>query len=275
MNETDFYLIIRECESIIRRVRKDSPVEAGKSYVDKILYCLTSKIYMEGVREDVCVIEELSGADASILDFGTGIGNLAALLCTSGNKVEAIDTILDKSIKGQSAIDSNRDRNEILGKVWAELEKYFENLKFRLYNGKIIPFDNNKFDIVFAYAVLEHIPGEELDAILHEIYRVIKLGGFLYVSRLPKKWSAAENLARVLNIPGHEILIDEKQLLDRLKSHGFEILESSKHDMVPGYPPVVWNPAFPFWAVVDRLLTKTPLTIFAHHLRIIAKKSAK
>jgi hypothetical protein len=129
------------------------------------------------------------------------------------------------------------------------------------------------FDIVVAYAVLEHIPDEEIDAILDEINRVIKREGFLYVSRLPRKWSIAEKLARVLNISGHEILVDEETFVDKLKDHGFEILQCSRQDMIPGFPPALWNLAFPIALIINRALLKTPLNCLAHNLRIIAQKS--
>jgi SAM-dependent methyltransferase len=48
------------------------------------------------------------------------------------------------------------------------------------YDGKKLPFDNNKFDIVLASEVFEHI--ENLDEIILELVRVLKLNGHILVS---------------------------------------------------------------------------------------------
>jgi len=271
MDRKNFNAIIKKCEETIRRVRNDSSVE--RSYLDRILYWLTSKMYMEGVREDVCLIERLLRRPSLILDFGTGIGYLAAILSTLGNSVEAIDTILDKSIE-QKQMKYNVDRNESLSKVWKELRSNFENLNFQFYDGKNIPFGDNNFDIVLGYAVLEHIPNEEIDFILDEINRVLKPEGFFYTSRLPRKEAILEYLVGTLKLGRHEILIDEKAFKNRLNEHGFKVLQCSRQDMFPMFPAALWNPVSPFLSRINRILLKTPLSYLSHNSRVIAQERA-
>ena len=49
-----------------------------------------------------------------------------------------------------------------------------------LYDGKIIPFDDNHFDVVFATEVFEHV--DNLDEIIIEIKRVLKPNGKLIMT---------------------------------------------------------------------------------------------
>lgn len=50
---------------------------------------------------------------------------------------------------------------------------------FSLYDGKKIPFDNNKFDLVTILMVLHHVPLDLIDVLLLEIHRIMKPGGLL------------------------------------------------------------------------------------------------
>ncbi len=272
MNDREFNTVINKCQEIASEIRKRST--ADKSYLDRILYWTNSKIYMEGMREDICAIEEISDSSVSVLDFGIGIGCTSALLAAVGYQVEAIDTILDKSIKEIDALERAEDRQESLNSVWRELEVSFHNVSFSLYDGVQIPFESDTFDIVVAYAVLEHIPDVELGNILDEFNRVIKPEGLLCIFRLPRKWSISEHVARILKLGSHETLIDETEFQKRLTRHSFTTKQCSKQDMIPGFPPWLWNPAFPFWAIVGKVLLKTPLSLFAHHSRIVAQRSA-
>ena len=57
------------------------------------------------------------------------------------------------------------------------------------YDGRVIPFENNSFDSVFASDVFEHL--FNLDEILDELNRVLKPGGQMLVS-IPFAWNEHE-----------------------------------------------------------------------------------
>lgn len=61
-----------------------------------------------------------------------------------------------------------------------------QNCKFRIANAKNLPFQNNQFDIIFALSILEHI--QDLDDVIKEIFRVLKLGGFFILSSPTETW---------------------------------------------------------------------------------------
>lgn len=58
-----------------------------------------------------------------------------------------------------------------------------------LYDGKVIPFPDRSFDIVFLSQVLEHVPNPQ--SLLHEINRVLKPKGTLVLS-IPFLWPEHE-----------------------------------------------------------------------------------
>jgi ubiquinone/menaquinone biosynthesis C-methylase UbiE len=50
---------------------------------------------------------------------------------------------------------------------------------FSLYDGKKLPYSDNSFDLITCLMVLHHIPKDNLDALISEIYRVMKPNGVL------------------------------------------------------------------------------------------------
>lgn len=48
-----------------------------------------------------------------------------------------------------------------------------------------MPFDGEQFDLVICRGVLEHIPSERQQGSLNEMHRVVKVGGFCYVTVTP------------------------------------------------------------------------------------------
>lgn len=65
-----------------------------------------------------------------------------------------------------------------------------ENKKVdRFYDGKLVPFENEKFDLVICTQVLEH--AEDPNKLINESYRVLKLGGKLFLT-MPFVWNEHE-----------------------------------------------------------------------------------
>jgi SAM-dependent methyltransferase len=86
------------------------------------------------------------------------------------------------------------------------------------YDGKNIPFSDNQFDVVFSSEVFEHI--FNLDEILMEIHRVIKVGGYLVIT-LPFVWDEHEIPYDFARYTSYGI----SHLLERL---GFRIVKLTK-----------------------------------------------
>ncbi len=64
-----------------------------------------------------------------------------------------------------------------------DIKKYTENENFIFtkYDGKVIPFNDESFDLITCFMVLHHVPTENLDVILNNAFRVMKPGGMLII----------------------------------------------------------------------------------------------
>jgi len=56
------------------------------------------------------------------------------------------------------------------------------NMTFKEAGAEAIPADDNRYDIVFMFKSLHHVPMDKLDQALSEIKRVLKPGGIAYLS---------------------------------------------------------------------------------------------
>ena len=99
-----------------------------------------------------------------ILDLGCGPGTLIFRALESGHDAIGLD-IDDGKIALARAWASQRG----LPQDWAE--------RVIIADGADMPFDNETFDLVSSYHVVEHI--EDLPSVLHEAVRVTKKGGWL------------------------------------------------------------------------------------------------
>jgi SAM-dependent methyltransferase len=63
----------------------------------------------------------------------------------------------------------------------------------RITDGRVVPYDNDTFDVVFADNVLEHLPDPHFA--FREIHRVLKPGG-MFLFKTPNKWHYMPIIAR-------------------------------------------------------------------------------
>lgn len=96
-----------------------------------------------------------------ILDFGCGNGAQTAYFLTDDNRVVGLDV-----------------EHERLTQASPKIEKV-------LYDGRLIPFPSETFDIVISFEVLEHTEDDRKS--VEEVYRVLKRGGRFILS-VPNKW---------------------------------------------------------------------------------------
>ena len=101
--------------------------------------------------------------NVSVLDFGSGTGNLALKFLSCNCLVTAAD-VSEKSLS--VLLQKTEDR-------------YKDRLKTVILASNEIPFPDNSFDVVATYSVLHHIP-DYLFAV-QEMMRVTKLGGVIFI----------------------------------------------------------------------------------------------
>ncbi|MDT8376048.1 MAG: class I SAM-dependent methyltransferase [Mariprofundaceae bacterium] len=56
------------------------------------------------------------------------------------------------------------------------------NVEFRMAGAESIPYPDNSFDVAFMFKSLHHVPMELMDRAFAEIHRVVKPGGYAYIS---------------------------------------------------------------------------------------------
>jgi 2-polyprenyl-3-methyl-5-hydroxy-6-metoxy-1,4-benzoquinol methylase len=86
-------------------------------------------------------------------------------------------------------------------------KKLYKNMAERLihYDGHILPFDRNRFDVVTMFDDIEHLPA--VSAFLLEVHRIFKTGG-IFIFQTPNK---------IINIPW--MIIEQKRIIPRLTHH--------------------------------------------------------
>ena len=101
-------------------------------------------------RADIEALHGLFKPGDRVLELGGGNGYQASVIAGWGCVVDSIDIQLPAS---------------------SELQHY----PVQIYDGQSIPFPDATFDIVYSFAVLEHVPNPP--ALLTEVLRVLKPGG--------------------------------------------------------------------------------------------------
>jgi len=109
-------------------------------------------------------IKQLS--EARVLDIGCGYGALCSILSDQGAHVTGIEVDEQKLNWAKKFLFQKKDINLM-----------------RVEEGPLLPFNDESFDVVFLFDVIEHVndPG----SILKESRRVLKSGGILYVEFTP------------------------------------------------------------------------------------------
>ncbi len=114
------------------------------------------------------------GNGSKVLEVGCGEGYGTSVLAQTKADVIGVDIDL-------TTIDSANDK-------YGE-----ENCRYQLFDGKKLPFEDDEFDVVVSFQVIEHVPDDI--AFLNEIKRVLKVGGELYVATPNRSYRLRPNQA--------------------------------------------------------------------------------
>ena len=100
-----------------------------------------------------------------ILELGCGNAEITRNIATSGNnrKITALEV------------------DEIAHKQNVQITD-LPNVSFALSGAQEIPLQDESVDVVFMFKSLHHVPLELMELSMHEIRRVLKPGGFAYIS---------------------------------------------------------------------------------------------
>jgi ubiquinone/menaquinone biosynthesis C-methylase UbiE len=112
---------------------------------------------------DVAALVENPELQLNILDFGAGIGTSVPHFRSMLPRARL--TCLDVSAK---SLDIAKQR-------------YSGQAEFIEFDGKVLPFSDDTFDVVFSACVFHHIPQGEHQALLVDLRRVLKPGGLCVI----------------------------------------------------------------------------------------------
>lgn len=94
--------------------------------------------------------------EAEVLDIGCGIGLVHTDLAPRLKRLEGIDS-------SEASIKQARETHP--------------DIKYRIYDGRELPYEDAKFDFIFNICVLHHVLPKNWGSYLKEVRRVLKPGG--------------------------------------------------------------------------------------------------
>lgn len=230
---------------------------------------IDSEYYRRHLFTDFCTfMRYLPNKESRILDLGCGKGHHTAALSGLGyHNIRGLDLHLTT---GEGGIYNT----ESLGAQWQKnLWKVFESsfsIKYNFYEGNKIPFEDDSFDAILLYAVIEHV--DYPNQFLRECKRVIKKGGKLFIYRCPNRFSYTENLAKLLKLPSHEKMYKKNELTLLFKQVGFKQILLERYDHFPSFCPIeklqsLFDVTLSILSKLDFLFSFSLLNHFSHHYR--------
>jgi ubiquinone/menaquinone biosynthesis C-methylase UbiE len=110
-----------------------------------------------------------------VLDLGCGRGELVCELARRGAYAVGIDY-------AEAALELAEELASTLDEQARERVKFFRS------DAKVLPFDDDSFDVVLMVDVYEHLHPYEIVATLGEIKRILRPGGLLVIHTGPNTW---------------------------------------------------------------------------------------
>ncbi len=159
--------------------------------------------------------------ETRILDWGCGMGWLAVRLAQQCRcRVTGLNI---------SAVQLEQARK------WAQQNHVAQWVKFDLYDGKKLPYEDSAFDVIFSQEALVNAPDKDLT--YREIFRVLKPGGEFsvqdwYADAANKHWA---DLVKPIDEEHKSSLATMQDTAQTLKRIGFESVQNEDiRELAPG-----------------------------------------
>jgi len=267
VKSVDLFECSRRFHQVVMEViqQNDFPMTATMTVEEQ----LHSRRHIHQWIEDMSCFLRFVSLDDPVLDFGAGSGFSSVSFAFAGCHVNAID--IDNYM---SDVPSHARLAQEQLVLMRRLKSAFGNLEFQHYKGQI-PFPDKTFKGVMAYGVLEHVPDELHASVMSELRRVLMPGGYLFISYLPRKLALCEHLTKWLGRPHHDRLWGDREIRAFLKHHRFDICHFRRIAFAPQHPSHFANRFEHLFNALDYLAQFTPLGLFSHHLRIVARRTVE
>jgi ubiquinone/menaquinone biosynthesis C-methylase UbiE len=181
-------------------------------------YDLAIKLTMPEKKFRELLVEQINPQnDEKILEFGFGTGQNLILAQRKNLNTKFVGLDIDPKIR------------EI---ALHKLKKNNFDIPLNLYDGSVLPFEDNQFDKVYSCLVFHQLDAETKLSCLKEIYRVLKPKGKLIIA----DWGKAQNLLMRITFGFVQLLDGFKTTNDNvkglmpqfMKDAGFEKVEVVK-----------------------------------------------
>jgi ubiquinone/menaquinone biosynthesis C-methylase UbiE len=123
--------------------------------------------YRQGYETVARVLINTAGSGERVIDIGCGVGKWSALLAENGLDVTSVDNLAAMLRKVTQRCKQNR--------IESGISPILSDILF-------LPFKSETFDGATLNWVLAHIPVIKNIHFVHEIYRVVKRNGWLFIS---------------------------------------------------------------------------------------------
>ena len=167
--------------------------------------------------------------DVDALDLGCGIGAYHAGLTGAFRTLSAVDV-------SQASVERARAQ--------------YPSVAYAHYDGGHLPYDDGRFDLVFAICVIHHVPQQNWDSFAAEMFRVTRPGGLAVVLEHNPLNPATQYIVRSCPIDEKAVLVSPRATARLLAAAGFQI--GSRRSIL-SVPPVGR-----FTTAVDRALGWLP-----------------
>ncbi len=144
-------------------MRREQTEEKIKAQKDILAEQTSGLPFQKGLYVKEIISQEKEVKDLFILDLGSGEGG-TSLVLSNENNVISFDIKLNRLKKQQQTSSLNKING----------------------NAVTLPFKNDLFDLIILQDVIEHV--NEIEKLLTEVLRVLKIGGYIYLST-PNRYS--------------------------------------------------------------------------------------
>lgn len=253
----------------IKRILEEQATRSAKGVYKTA--SATSKLNWLRIQQNIMEVSDNIPKGSKVLDIGCGRGH---------------NTLMLKIIRPDiNIIGVNPEKD----KIWEKFER--KGCRFQVGNGLNLNFDDNTFDVVVSFGVLEHIrenfermnkkSGEEdMDIkFMKEINRVLKKNGKNIILNLPNKYSWSEFITKILKLKYHIIRYNKKQIKILASRSNFKVIKIKREFFIPAQiyklskKVLFWfNKHYKFFNKLDKIFNKTPLNIFSQSYFVVCKK---
>jgi SAM-dependent methyltransferase len=181
---------------------------------DAILTGASAEFFEYAGEKDAAIVRRYLRGDEAVLNIGCGVGRVERYVAPHVRELWAID------VSGEMI---RRARERLAGVANVHLREV-GNREF------LSGFENDRFDLVFSFLVLQHLEKEDAFLYLRDAFRVLKPGGML-VTQFPNFLSEAytrdfiEGAAVADRSPGRVRTSTDPEVRHTLEACGFQIRE--------------------------------------------------